>query len=75
METLHAEYNESRPHRALGERAPHELANEIAASRDFIGLQSAENSPEAWSKKARPSRCENPRIRPGRNLGADEVDS
>jgi len=38
-------YNESRPHRALGERTPNEFANEVAASRDFIGSQTAENSP------------------------------
>jgi len=39
VETWRREYNESRPHRALGERTPHEFANEIAASRDFIGIQ------------------------------------
>ena len=37
-------YNESRPHRALGEKTPNEFANEIAASRDFLGQQTAENS-------------------------------
>ena len=45
VETWRREYNESRPHRALGERTPNEFANEIAASRDFIGIQAAENSP------------------------------
>ena len=45
VETWRAEYNESRPHRALGEKTPNEFANEIAASRDLIGLQTAENSP------------------------------
>ncbi len=45
VETWRREYNESRPHRALGERTPNEFANEIAATRDFIGLQVAENSP------------------------------
>jgi len=45
VETWRREYNESRPHRALGERTPNEFANEIAASRDFIGMQAAENSP------------------------------
>ena len=45
VETWRREYNESRPHRALGEKTPHEFANEIAASRDFIGMQTAENSP------------------------------
>ena len=45
IEAWRKEYNESRPHRALGERTPYEFANEIAASRDLIGLQTAENSP------------------------------
>ena len=45
METWREEYNGSRPHRALGEKTPNEFANEIAASRDFIALQTAENSP------------------------------
>ncbi|MGB9450599.1 MAG: integrase core domain-containing protein, partial [Candidatus Acidiferrum sp.] len=45
VETWRREYNESRPHRALGEKTPHEFAKEIAASRDFIGMQTAENSP------------------------------
>ena len=38
VETWRREYNESRPHRALGERTPNEFANEIAASRDSIGV-------------------------------------
>ncbi len=45
VETWRREYNESRPHRALGERTPNEFAHEIAASRDFMGTQTAENSP------------------------------
>jgi putative transposase len=45
IEAWRREYNESRPHRALGERTPNEFANEIAASRDLIGFQTAENSP------------------------------
>ena len=45
LEAWRKEYNESRPHRALGERTPSEFANEVAASRDFIGQQTAENSP------------------------------
>jgi putative transposase len=44
VETWRGEYNESRPHRALGERTPNEFAKEIAASRDFLGLQTSENS-------------------------------
>ncbi len=45
VETWRREYNESRPHWALGERTPHEFASAIAASRDSAGLQTAENSP------------------------------
>jgi putative transposase len=45
VETWRAEYNESRPHRALGEKTPNKFAKEIAASRDFLGLQTTENSP------------------------------
>jgi len=45
VETWRAEYNESRPHRALGEKTPNEFAKEIAASRDFLELKTAENSP------------------------------
>jgi len=45
VETWRREYNESRPHRALGERTPNEFANGIAARRDSIGVQTAENSP------------------------------
>ena len=45
IEAWRKEYNESRPHRALGERTPNEFVNEIAASRDLFGLQTAENSP------------------------------
>jgi len=45
VETWRREYNESRPHRALGERTPNEFAHEVAASRDFMGDQTAGNSP------------------------------
>ena len=44
VEAWRKEYNESRPHRSLGERTPNEFANVVAASRDFIGIQTAENS-------------------------------
>jgi putative transposase len=44
IETWRHEYNESRPHRALGERTPNEIANEFAASHELIGKQTAENS-------------------------------
>ena len=45
IEAWRKEYNESRPHRALGERTPNEFAKEVAASRDLLGQQRAENSP------------------------------
>jgi putative transposase len=45
VETWRREYNGSRPHRTLGDKTPNEFANEIAASRDYIALQTAENSP------------------------------
>jgi putative transposase len=45
IEAWRKEYNESRPHRAHGERTPNEFAKEIAARRDLLGLQTAENSP------------------------------
>jgi len=38
-----SEYNASRPHRALGERTPHEFARQIAASRDLSRLTNAEH--------------------------------
>jgi putative transposase len=44
VETWRGEYNESRPHRALGEKTPSEFAKEIAASRDFLGSPTAKNS-------------------------------
>jgi len=45
IEAWRRKYNESRPHRALGEKTPNEFASEIAASRDLTGHQTAENSP------------------------------
>ena len=45
IEAWRREYNESRPHRALGERTPYEFAHRIAASRDPMGLQSPQDSP------------------------------
>jgi putative transposase len=45
VETWRVEYNESRPHRSLGEKTPNEFAKGIAASRDSLELQTAENSP------------------------------
>jgi putative transposase len=43
-EAWRREYNESRPHGALGERTPSELACQVAASRDLTGPEGAENS-------------------------------
>ena len=45
LQAWRREYNESRPHRALGERTPNEFAHEVAASRDLMGSETAENSP------------------------------
>lgn len=38
------EYNESRIHKALGERTPNEFAGQFAARRELTSLQAAENS-------------------------------
>ena len=38
-------YNESRPRRALGGKPPNEFAQDIAARRELLGLQRAENLP------------------------------
>ena len=45
IEAWQGEYNESCPHRALGEKTPNEFAHEIAANRDLMDLKTAENSP------------------------------
>ena len=45
IEAWRREYNESRPHRSLGERTPNEFASQVAASRELTGPQPAENSP------------------------------
>jgi putative transposase len=41
IEDWRREYNESRPHRSLGERTPREFASQIAASRDLTELKPA----------------------------------
>ncbi len=41
IESWRRECNESRPHRALGERTPNEFACQVAASRDLTGLEEA----------------------------------
>lgn len=45
IECWRREYNESRPHRALGERTPLEFASQFAAQRELPSLQEPENSP------------------------------
>ena len=39
------EYNESRPHRALGRKTPYEFAHQIAAHRDLMGSKNRKYSP------------------------------
>ena len=51
VETWRVEYNESRPHRSLGEKTPNEFAKEIAASRDFLGYKLPETHPRAGLKR------------------------
>ncbi len=45
IEAWHREYNESRPHRALGERTPNEFAAQLGACPELSTVQAAENSP------------------------------
>jgi putative transposase len=45
IEAWRREYNESRPHRALGERTPNEFAGQVGASPDLATAQAAEDSP------------------------------
>ncbi len=44
IEGWRREYNETRPHRALGEQTPSEFASQFAAQRVLTGLQETENS-------------------------------
>ena len=44
IEAWRREHNESRPYRALGERTPNEFTCQVAAGRDVIGPEGAENS-------------------------------
>ena len=44
IEAWRREYNESSPHRAHGERTPHEIACEFAASREFTSTKTAGDS-------------------------------
>ncbi len=43
IEPWRREYNESRPHRALGERTPNEFASQDAANRALVGVKTAED--------------------------------
>ena len=45
IEAWRREYNESRPHRALGERTPNEFAGQVGACPDLATAQAAEDSP------------------------------
>lgn len=45
IEAWRREYNESRPHRALGERTPSEFACQLAVQGSLTSSQAAENSP------------------------------
>jgi len=45
IESWRREYNESRPHRSLGEGTPNEFACQIALNGDLPGSQAAEKSP------------------------------
>ena len=45
IESWRCEYNESRPHRSLGERTPSEFACQIARNGDLPGSQAVGNSP------------------------------
>ncbi len=44
----------SRPHSAPRDGTWNKFSNEIASSCDFIGLQTAEDSPLGWCKKVGP---------------------
>jgi len=45
IEAWRREYNESRPHRALGEQTPNEFASHFALSCELTSSQETENSP------------------------------
>jgi len=45
IEGWRQEYNDSRPHRSLGERTPSEFACQIALKGDLSGSQTVVNSP------------------------------
>ncbi|MBZ5672393.1 MAG: transposase [Acidobacteriia bacterium] len=57
IEAWRQEYNESRPHRALGERTPNEFTCQVAASRDLTGQQEGKKSLCSWYKNSRPLTC------------------
>jgi putative transposase len=39
IEAWRQEYNESRPHRSLGDQTPSEFASQITASRDLTAIE------------------------------------
>jgi putative transposase len=45
IESWRREYNDSRPHRSLGERTPSEFACQIALNGDLTSSQAVGNSP------------------------------
>ena len=51
IEAWQREYNESRPHRALGERTPNEFAREVAARRDLMGRKQPKTRLKLGSNK------------------------
>ena len=53
IEAWRQEYNDSRPHRALGERTPNEFAKGIAASRDSLGTTNCRKLALALVQKPR----------------------
>jgi hypothetical protein len=66
IEAWPREYNESRPHRAHGERTPHEIACEFAAGREFTSTQLPETHSRDDAEKGDRSATENiPEIRYG----------
>ena len=53
IEDWRREYNDSRPHRSLGERTPSEFACQIAAQRELPGLQETGKLTLALAQKTR----------------------
>ena len=66
-------YNESRPHRALGERTPNEFACEVAANRDLTGPKAGESPLWGWYKNPGPLSDVNSLTRGGRKSRPPQV--